>query len=238
MKKGTFLLVLLFVCRSFIFCQVKKDSLDNHIYPPQSYGNFSPKESWEIHRAAYIKQLKAEGLTDDEFERRLLIYEEQKDVFLAEVKEQNKIAAIQRAKANEQRKLAEIERKRAEKERKEAQEWRGNAKNILIKNVTISNNNEPVMFKVTSKKTLRIGIRAHISSGIASIEIYNPKGIKEGELSLKFEQKSDLNEEEGKEYISGALDKTILETEVGEWQIKILSQKSEGNVSISVAQDL
>ncbi|WP_299890049.1 hypothetical protein [uncultured Lacinutrix sp.] len=312
MKKSTFLLFVLLVSSSFTFSQVKKDSLnDNYIYPPESQGSFTPKESWKIHRAAYIKQLKAKGLTDNEFNIKLISYEKQKEEFLAKVKEQHRIAEIQRKKANKQRalaaierkkadkqrklaviqrkkadelrkladierkkadeqrvksgiqrlktielikqanierakadkqrKLAEIQRIKAEKERKKAQEWRKNAENILTKNITLSkqsnNSSKPILFKVTSKTTLRIGIRANISSGTALIEIYNPEGTKEGELSLKFNSQSISNQEkEALEYTSGAFDKTIPDAKVGDWKIKISSYESEGNVAMSVSK--
>jgi len=295
-----------------MFSQVMQDSLDvNYIYAPNYFNNsFSAEESWEIHKAAYIKQLKSKGLTDDEIKRSMIAYEKDKEEFIARVKEQHRLAAIQRekaakqralaeiernkaseqrklaaiqrqkadelrnlaeverkkaeeqrgksaiqrekanklrkqaaierAKADEQRKLADIQRAKAEEQRKKAQEWRKNFKNILTKNITLtneSNNGKPIIFKVTSKTTLRIGIRAHISSGTTLIEIYNPRGSKEGELSLNFKSKSNSNEEiEGFEYTSGVLDKTISSAEVGEWQIKISSKKPEGTVAMSVAQ--
>jgi len=239
-----------------MFSQVAKDTLSvDYIYAPNSFNHsFSAEESWEIHKAAYIKQLKSKGLTDDEIKKRMVTYEKDKEEFIAQVKEQHRLAAIQRKKADdlrkladierkkadEQRKLADIQRAKADKQRKKAQEWRKKAENILIKNITLSNksnNSKPITFKVNSKMTLYIGIRAHISSGTTLIEIYNPKGIKEGELSLNFKSNSDSNEErEGLEYTSGALDKTISGAEVGEWKIKIVSQKSEGIVAMSVAQ--
>ena len=312
MKTNTILLFILLASSNFMFSQVAQDSLSvNHIYAPNHFNHsFSAEESWEIHKAAYIKQLKSKGLTDNEIKRSMATYEKDKEEFITRVKEQHRLAAIQRkkadelrkqadivrkeanelrkqadivrkdadelrkqadivrkkadkqrekgaiqrakadelrkqadiqrAKADEQRKLAEIQRVKAEELRKKTQEWRKNAENILIKNITLtnqSNNSKPIIFKVTSKTTLRIGIRAHISSGTTLIEIYNPKGIKEGELSLNFKSKSGSNEEkEGLEYTSGALDKTISGAEVGKWQIKISSQKSEGTVAMSVAQ--
>ncbi|MFD2034645.1 hypothetical protein ACFSKL_07595 [Belliella marina] len=343
MKKSIFLLFVLLVSSTFVFSQVKMDSLAvNYIYPPNPpnppniYDGFTPKESWDIHRAAYIKQLKAKGLTDEELKKSLIEYENQKEEFIAQVKEklriaeiqrknaeeqralaaierkkaeelrkqaeierakadeqrklaeiqrakadeqrklaeiqrakadeqrasdaierkkaeelrkqagierakadeQRKIAEIQRAKADEQRKLAEIQRLKADEQRKKSQEWRNNSENILTKNITLSNessNSKPIVFKVTSKTTLYIGIRAHISSGNALIEIFNPEGIKEGELSLKA--KPSPNKGKGElEYTSGALDKTISNAGAGEWQVKISSQKSNGNVAMSVAQ--
>ncbi len=312
MKTNTILLFILLASSNFMFSQVAQDSLSvNYIYAPNHFNNsFSAEESWEIHKAAYIKQLESKGLTDDEIKRSMVTYEKDKEEFIARVKEQHRLAAIQRqkateqrklaaiqrkkaaeqrrlaaiqrqkadelrelanierkkadeqrgksaiqrekanelrkqaaiqrAKADEQRKLADIQRAKAEVQRKKAQEWRKSFKNILTKNITLtnqSNTSKPITFKVISKTTLRIGIRAHISSGTTLIEIYNPKGSKEGELSLNFKSKSDSNEEgEGLEYTSGVLDKTISGAEVGEWQIKISSQKPEGTVAMSVAQ--
>ncbi len=295
-----------------MFSQVMQDSLGvNYIYAPNYFNNsFSAEESWEIHKAAYIKQLESKGLTDDEIKRGMITYEKDKEEFIARVKEQHRLAAIQRekaaeqralaeiernkaseqrrlaaiqrqkadelrklaeverkkaeeqrgrsaiqrekanklrkqaaierAKADEQRKLADIQRAKAEEQRKKAQKWRKNFEKILTKNITLtnqSNDSKPIIFEVTSKTTLRIGIRAHISSGTTLIEIYNPKGNKEGELSLNFKSKSGSDEEiEELEYTSGVLDKTISGAEVGEWQIKISSKKPEGTVAMSVAQ--
>jgi hypothetical protein len=309
MKRSIFLLLVLLVSSNLVFCQVKKDSLaDKHIYPPNLYDGFTPKESWEIHKEAYIKQLTAKGLTEKEFKKSLKAYEKQKEEFLAKVTEQQrtaeaerkkadeqrakdaierakadelrkqaeiqmkkadelrkladierakadeqrakdaierakadelrKQAAIERAKADELRKLADIERAKADEQRKRSQEWRKNAEDILIKNIALSNQSsasQPVTFNLTSKTTLYIGIRANIVSGSTLIEIYNPKGIKEGELSLKFNSKSS-SDENGLKYTSGALDKTITNAEVGKWQIKISSLKAEGNVAMSVAK--
>lgn len=311
MKTNIILLFILLASSNLMFSQVPQGSFDeNNTYPPKSYGDLTPKESWEIHKAAYIKQLKTKGLTDLEFKKSLSDYKKQKEEFLAKVEQRHRIAAIEREKAAERRALAAIERKKAEEkrrlaaiqrekadelrklagierkkadeqrekdaeqrakdaekrakdavqraadaeqrakdaikrvkaeeQRKKAQEWINNAENILIKNITLSNqsnSSKPIVFKVTTKTTLRIGIRAHISSGTTLIEIYNPDGIKEGELSLEFKSKpvsSASNDFLNK--TSGALDKTILDAEVGEWQIKISSQKSEGTVAMSVAQ--
>ncbi|SMG49260.1 hypothetical protein SAMN05661096_03588 [Marivirga sericea] len=279
MKKIAFLLFFLLVCSSFMFCQVQKNSLEViNTYPPQSYGNsydyLSPEESWRIHKAAYIKQLKSKGLTDEEFKESMITYEKDKQEFIERVKEQHRLAAIQREKDAKQRAKDAIQREKdaiqrekhaiqrekdaiqrekdaaqrakdaikremAEAQRKKSQEWRNNAENILIENVSLSNRNniKSIPFEVTYKTTLRIGIRAHISSGTTLIEIYNPEGTKEGELSLEHKSKSTSSaDSEFLKKTSGALDKTISGAEVGEWQIKITSKKSEGTVAMSVAQ--
>src|SRR5690554_3692422 len=284
MKKSISLLLILFVSNTLVFCQVNKDSLAvNYIYLPNLIDGFTPKESWDIHKEAYMKQLTAKGLTEKEFEKRLKAYEKQKDTFLAKVVKQQKIAEaerkkadeqrakdaiqrakadalrkqaeIQRRKADELRKLADIERAKADKQRakdaierakadeqrKKSQEWRKSAENILIKNIALSNrsndSSQPIIINVASKTTLYIGIRADISSGSTSIEIYNPKGVKEGELSLRHQSESSSNKDNKEpEYTSGAFDRTIINAEVGTWQIKISSLKAEGNVAMSVAQ--
>jgi len=291
MKTKTVLLFILLASSKFMFSQVAQDSLGvNYIYAPNHFSNsFSAEESWEIHKAAYIKQLNAKGLTEDEIKSSMVTYEKDKAAFIARVKEQLRLAAIQREKAAKQRALAKVERekaikqrklaaiqrqnaenqrgkaaiqrdkaqklrKQAELQRKEAAEqrelatirrekaemqrkndraWRKHAENILIKNITLanqSNNSIPVMFKVKSKTTLRIGIIASISSGSTLVEIYNPNGVKKGELSLNFKSN------QGEEYPSAALNKTISGAVLGEWQIKISSQNSEGTVAMSVAQ--
>ena len=312
MRKSIFLLFVVLVSSNFAFCQVKKDSLAvNYIYPPNLYDGFTPKESWEMHKEAYIKQLTAKGLTEKEFKKSLKSYEKQKEEFLARVTEQQRLAEaerkkadeqrilaaierakadelrkqaqiqrkkadelrkladierakaeeqrakdaierakadelrkqadIERAKADELRKQADIERAKADEQRKKSQEWRKNTKDILIKNIALSNqssdSSQPIIFNVTSKTTLYIGIRAGINSGSTLIEIYNPKGVKEGELSLRHKSESGSNKDKKEsEYTSGALDKTITNAEVGKWQIKLLSLKAEGNVAMSVAQ--
>ncbi|NLR91397.1 hypothetical protein [Flammeovirga agarivorans] len=256
MEKSIFLFFILLLTNTFVFCQEDKDSLaDNYIYPPNSYNNFdglTPKESWDIHKAAYIKQLKAKGVTGKEYKKSLNEYEKQKADFLTRVEEQNRIAEVQRKKNEEQRAKNKIQREKNEKQRtkneiqrekneeirKKYQKWIDNTEEILSKNIIISSqidNSKPISFTVTSNKTLYLGIRAHVKSGTTLIEIFNPKGNKEGELSLKSQLGSNNRESE---YTSGAFDKTISTTEVGEWQIKISSQKSNGNVAMSVRQSI
>ena len=202
------------------------------------------KKANKLRKLADIQRKKADELRKlADMERKKADEKRAKDTIQREKADRlRKQADIERAKAEERRKLAEIQRAKAEEQRKKAQEWRKNAENILIKNITLSNQSisQPIFFQVTSKTTLRIGIRAHISSGATLIEIYNPKGIKQGEMSLNFKPKSSSNNKsEDLEYTSGALDKTILDAEAGEWYIKILpNKKSEGYVAMSVAQEI
>jgi len=312
MKASTILLFILLTGCCFMLGQEESDTLDiDYIYAPNIFNDsFSVEESWEIHKEAYIKQLKAKGLKDDEIEKSMVTYEKDLKEFTALVKEQHRLATIQRQKASEQRILAEMARKEADEIRKQAdllrkeadelrqqaeiirknsserrvkdeilrekvdelrkladvqrqkaeeqrrlaeiqrlkaeeqrniiQEWRKNVENILDKNITLSKqseNSEPIIFEVTSKKTLHIGLRAQISSGYALIEVYNPKGVKETELELDHKSKSgSIDHSDFSKSTTGSLDKTISDAEIGEWQIKISSQKADARLVISVAQ--
>jgi hypothetical protein len=265
MKTNTILLFILLASSNYMFSQVAKDTLGvDYIYEQNYYnGSFSPEEIWKIYKAAYIKQLESKGLTNYEFNKSILNFSKQKETFITRINNELKLTEVQLRNTKEQIALTIIEIKKADKQRakdtsqrvKDARhlvkdaiqrtkvnQWRKNTDNILIKNIKLSNqlnNNKPIFFKVTAKTTLKIGVRAHINSGITLIEIYNPKGIKEGELSLKFKSKPVSNEEkEGLEYNSGALDKTITGAEIGEWKIKITSKKAEGFVAISVVKYL
>ena len=126
MKTSTILLFISIACSNLLFSQVTKDTMDiNTIYAPSNFnGIFSEKESWENHKAAYLNKLKAQGLTDSEIKRSMVKYEKDKKEFIAKIKEQHKLAEIQRKKAAEQRELAEIERKKANVQRLKADELR------------------------------------------------------------------------------------------------------------------
>ena len=161
------------------------------------------------------------------------------DVYRLKAEEQRKKAAVHRLKAEEQRELADVQRQKAEKSREEAEKWRNSFEIILTKDVTISSqsaNIKPIIVKVDKKATLRFNINGKISSGTTIIEIFNPSGKKEGELSLEHNSDSSLTDKSDIiDFTSGSLNKTISNADIGDWQIKISSNKSEGNIKLSVA---
>lgn len=331
MKKSGILVFTLFVCNIFVFCQVVEDSMGDDLIYPSFYDSFSAEESWGIHREAYVKQLTAKGLAVEEIEKEVVRYDKQKKEFIVRVREQQKIAAIERKKADEQRelakeqrKLADVQRQKANEQRKQAdilrldadkqreladilrkqaeenrgksnlqkqkadeqraqaaiqrkqadeqrtqadiqrqkseilrdqakeqrelanvlrqkaEEWRNSFENILTKKITIltqSVNAKPLNFKVDNKTTLLVNIRGEIRSGTTLIEIIDPSGQKKGELSLEHTQNNgSTKDNEFLNSTSGALNKTISDAMVGDWQVKITSQESEGTVKISVAK--
>ncbi len=289
MKKGfTLLLLILFTSHGLLFSQGTKDSLGGSYIYPQFHDSFSAEESWQIHKEAYVKQLKAEGLSDDEIEQMIATYEKKKEKFIAKAAMQRKQAEVQREKAEEQRaraevlrqkadeqrkqaeiirkqaeesrsmhaverekadklrKEAEVQRKKAEvarqhadEARKKAEALRNSFENMLTEKITISKQSstiDPITFKIDRATTLHFSINGSISSGLTFIEIFNPSGKKEGELSLEHKNKSAMEDDELLKFTSGALHKTISDTAVGNWSIKVSAQNAEGTVHLSVAR--
>lgn len=310
MRKRAFYLFILILSKGFLYSQVTNDSLGVKFIYPQFYETFSAEESWQIHKEAYIKQLKAEGLTEIEIDKKIVAYEKQKIDFIEKMTEQKRKAAIQRQKADEQRKQAVIQRKQAEDQRiqadilhqkaeeqrkeadvlrekvavterqnerqrkkaveqrkqaevqrqealklreeaevqrkkaeilrREAEEWRNSFENIISERIIISSqssNMKPIIINVNKKTPLLFSINGKISSGITLVEIINPNGKKEGELSLEHKPKLEsIREDDFLNSTSGSLYKTISASEVGDWQIKISAKNSEGTVNVSVAQ--
>ncbi|MGB3590196.1 MAG: hypothetical protein WBA16_00790 [Nonlabens sp.] len=122
--------------------QVVNDTInESNTYPPQQYENLTPKESWELHKAAYIKQLKSENLSSTEYEKRMQQYEANKQEFFQKVGQQQKLASKLRKTAAKQRKkaaaarevaarhraLADLQRNRAEELSKQAEVRRSKA---------------------------------------------------------------------------------------------------------------
>jgi hypothetical protein len=324
MKTRAILLLLgLLISSSSAFSQEPKDSLQKYsFYPSADY--FSPDESWNIHKEAYRKQLKADGLSEAEINEKMKENEKKKDEFVQNIlkqrelaRKQMRLAEIQRQQAEEQRKLAAVEReemekqmklardqsqlaekqrklsegnrqdiesqrklvedqrqladeqkklaaahrqeaekqreladkqmkladnqrKVAEEQRKNGEEWRNNLKNLLNESFTISDKDSKSIsakIRVTEKSALFFNVNSEINSGNVLIEIFNPSGKKEGELSLEHSnaQKGQINQTAN---TTGSLNKTINSPETGDWSVKITPERSAGNVNISVAQHI
>jgi len=239
-----------------MFCQETKDSLKDKTTKPIFYDKLSPDESWEIHKKNYIKKLKTKGITVDEIEKEITTYEKQKDNFLKNLKEQRKNAATNRNNAAKRRVEAEVRRNQAtiqrhkdEKRRdeakirrKQAEEWRNSFENIITKEIIVSSQSSdiaPIIFKVKKKTSLIFRVNGKVNSGTTLIEFFNPIGEKEGQFLLEHKSNPELTKEDALlKSTSVSLNKLISDSEVGNWQINISSQKSEGIMTISVAQHI
>ena len=162
------------------------------------------------------------------------------DIQREKSKEQRKLAAVQREKAGVQRKEAAKQRKIADEQRKKAVELRKSIKKLKNENFNMTGKDskiKSVEIVVSKKNTLFFNIDGDINSGKVLIEIFNPKGKKEGDLSLEHQKESVFkrkNKFTGS--TSGSLNKTINTPEIGTWLVKVTPEKTKGNISISVAQ--
>lgn len=285
---------MLFLGKGFLFGQViwVPDSLspEGSSIISQFYTGYpNDTESWQIHKEAYIKQLKSKGLAPIEIEEKVAAYEKRKTDFMEIVSELYLAAGIHsenrdvlREKASEYMQRAEEYRKQADKMLKEAREiteihttpqgqtevhiqkakkLRKEAEILMLeaeqtkrkaeesrrgfekifKETAIltvqSIHTEPIIVRVEKVAPLSFSIDCKISAGSALVEIFNPNGQKEGELSLEHKHKSDLMEGDVLlNATSGSLHKTISASAVGDWRIEITARNSEGSVDISVAQ--
>lgn len=197
----------------------------------------------EIQRQQADEQRKLADVQRQEAEKQKQLVEiqrQQADEQRKQADVQRQEAEKQRQKADEQRKEAETQRKMADEQRKIVEEWRNSIKNLLNENITLSGEDSKirsVKIIVTNKNALFFNIYGDINSGNVLIEILNPNGKKEGELSLEHRTDSTpktVTKLSGN--TSGSLNKTINSPEIGDWLIKITPEKSNGNINISVAQ--
>ncbi|MBE0651999.1 MAG: hypothetical protein IH595_14325 [Bacteroidales bacterium] len=219
-------------------------------------------QEFEKQKEALIERIKKQ-LKSAEKQRQLAeIQRQQADTLRQEAKklrqqfeEQQKQAGIERGKASEQRRLAEIERKMAENQRKEAEvqrtmaeeqrklakEWKNTVQSLLHENITMSGKDSKskyVKLKIAKRNTLFFNVSAVINSGNVLIEIFNPKGQKEGELSLEHREGSTTKTDRFSGNTSGSLNKIINSPETGDWEVKVKPKKSKGHIIISVTQHI
>ena len=217
-------MLLLLTFNSLLLAQEKKETLDDStVFASPSNDGLTPKESWGIHKTAFIKKLKKEGATAEEIKEQLISYEKEKAEYIAKI--------------SENLRLDEIKRKKGAEIRKRADEWRKNYELLISKNLTFSKddeNIESVSFELDSETTISFGIRAHISSGNAQLLLYNPDGEIEARLKLEYDQQNASSEGELR-FTSGSLDKKITGSKPGIWQVKIIPKKATGYLAFSVS---
>lgn len=245
---------------------LQKDSIHAPVIPkapapPQFKNYFSAEQSWQISKEAYEKQLKAMGLSEKEIDQKVQEFEKQKPALMERIKvemkmvgKQLQLSEYQRKMAEKQiqevtkelksaefqKKMAEVQRKLSGKLQKMAGEWRNSVKNLVHENILLSgkdSKNRTVKFKVIQKNTLFLNINCRISSGSVLVEVFDPKGQKEGELSLEHGKDSTTKTKARfAGNTSGSLNKIINAPEAGDWEVKVKPKKSEGHVFLSIGQ--
>lgn len=267
MKSRAILLVLGFILSgSIAFGQTVKDTVQKDTIQTRVKIYFSPEKSWQISKEAYEKQLQAQGLTEQEIQKKMQEFEQQKAQLLITINDQLKTAEKQMQLSDEQRKMAEkqlekfrkkyqsgefqkemaevrvkminVQKKLAQKHRKMIVEWKANVHNLLKKDITLEgkdSKSRTVKLNVTQANTLFFNVAGDVSAGNVLIELFNPKGQKEGELSLEH-RKSNAKDDVFSGTTSGSLNKVINAPETGEWTIKIKTKKSKGHLHLSATQ--
>lgn len=100
-------------------------------------------------------------------------------------------------------------------------------RNIHLKG---SSSTEKIKIEVTENTNcIHLGINSIIQSGSLTIEVYDPKGNKQGNFSVESQIGS--NKQFG-ESVCGQIQKTIKTPLKGEWIVKLIPNKAKGEVSI------
>ena len=81
--------------------------------------------------------------------------------------------------------------------------------------------------------SLHVGINSTISNGYLTVEIYDPKGKKQGYFSVESQSSSNAKK---KETVCGQMSKEISDPDKGDWVIRLLPKNVKGNIAIHSAQ--
>lgn len=90
---------------------------------------------------------------------------------------------------------------------------------------------------------LMISVTCNIEYGSVTIELYDPKGAKKGNLSVEsISNEKGTSKKRGEEnyiyeHVSGKIDKTFPKPLAGKWKIKIIPKNASGHINISSNQD-
>ena len=105
-------------------------------------------------------------------------------------------------------------------------------------NLDDSSSKEEVKVEVAENtKHLMIGVNSTISAGALTMEIFDPKGNKQGNFSVESMMSSNSNSNgKSKESVCGQLNKSFQDPMKGKWTIKLKPRKVTGNIKITSHQ--
>ena len=90
---------------------------------------------------------------------------------------------------------------------------------------------EDVLIEISEKtRRLELMIVSKVRNGKVTIEIYDPKGIKQGSYTV-----GTLLSSEKEETVNGNIKKSLFEPQVGKWKIKIIPIDATGAIQIQTA---
>ncbi len=101
-----------------------------------------------------------------------------------------------------------------------------------------SSKKEEIKIEVADNvKSLNIGLNSTISEGSLTVEIFDPKGDKQGNFSVESQlSSSSSNSGKNSEMVCGQLNKTISDPIQGDWVVKLKPKKVTGKVQIHTHQ--
>lgn len=118
-----------------------------------------------------------------------------------------------------------------------AQDCSGISSNRSIE-LDSSSDKEKIKIEVTENvQKLHFGISSTITSGDLTVEIYDPKGKKQGNFSVESQLNSSTSSNaKKKELVCGSMQKGISNPMKGDWTIKLIPKKVTGTVAIHTSQ--
>lgn len=81
-------------------------------------------------------------------------------------------------------------------------------------------------------KNFMIGVNSLISSGSLTMEIFDPKGNKQGNFSVESQFSDNAKSGNSKEEVCGQLNRSFSEPMAGDWSIKLKPKSVTGKISI------
>lgn len=93
---------------------------------------------------------------------------------------------------------------------------------------------EEIQLEVTKDLTcLNIGLNSTIENGSLTVEIFDPKGDKQGNFSVERQMSSNSSSSgKSKDIVCGQLNKNIQEPMKGKWTVKLKPKNATGDVTI------
>ncbi|MCL3782113.1 hypothetical protein EMN47_17125 [Prolixibacteraceae bacterium JC049] len=156
------------------------------------------------------------------------------------VEKQRELVEKHRDIFEKHRKLIEAQREQVRKHREIARNKQEFVHNLCNKEVELSGKksfSKTIDISIENSEAIHFVITSKIKSGEVLVEIFDPKGKKEGELSLEHQKLGVISKAMNTfSTTSGSLNKTANSPKSGNWKVKISSKKANGYVRVMVAE--
>lgn len=114
--------------------------------------------------------------------------------------------------------------------------WAQHCGNSTTRNIELEDSSDNEAIKLTVEdgtECFQVGVNSTIESGSLTMEIFDPKGDKQGNFSVESQLSSSSSSGgKKKEMVCGQLNKTFKEPMAGEWTIRLKPKRVTGKISI------